>query len=202
METDLGAYVLDALEPDESDLLERHLDGCPVCQAELSSLAATVSWLALLDPTEVAELTQEDTAPPRRRRRLVTAVASVGLAASVALGAGVALDRSPAPPAGAAVVRAVDPATHVTAAVAMSTHRSGTELRLTLTGAYPNGWCSLVARSRDGQREVAATWVADPDGTAVVSGQTAIPRDQLSELEVVTDRGQVLVHLPVPAHNT
>jgi hypothetical protein len=32
----LGAYALDALEPDEVELLERHLETCPRCRAELA----------------------------------------------------------------------------------------------------------------------------------------------------------------------
>ena len=202
-EIELGAYVLDALEPEETDEVQRHLSGCRTCQAELSSLAATVSWLALLSPDDVARLEQENAAPspPRRRRRLATAVIAGALAGSVAVGAAVALDRDPAPTS-PAVVRAMDPQTHVTAAVSMSPHDSGTQLELTLTGAYPGGWCSLVARSRDGHRQTTATWVADADGTAVVSAATAIPADQLSEFEVVTDQGQVLVRVPVSAHAT
>jgi len=203
METELGAYVLDALEPDESDAVQRHLDGCRTCQAELDSLVATVSWLTLLTADDLTHLEQEDAASsrPRRRRRVALAVVSGALAASFAVGAAVVLAGHPTSP-GPAVVRAVDPATHVTAAVSMSPRDSGTQLRLTLTGAYPGGWCSLVAHSRDGRSETTATWVADADGTAVVSAATAIPADQLSELDVVTDQGRVLVNLPVPPHDT
>jgi hypothetical protein len=203
METELGAYVLDALEPDESDVVQRHLSGCRSCQAELDSLIATVSWLTLLTPDDLAQLEQDDagSSRPRRRRRIATAVVAGALAASFAVGAALVLDGRQTPP-GPAVVRAVDPANHVTAAVSMSAHDSGTELRLTLTGAYPGGWCSLVARSRDGHSQTTATWVADADGTAVVAAATAIPADQLSELDVVTDQGRVLVRLPVPPLDT
>jgi hypothetical protein len=203
METELGAYVLDALEPEETDDVQRHLSGCQTCQAELSSLTATVSWLALLNPDDVVQLEQEiaDPTPPRRRRRLATFVLAGALTASVAVGAVVALDRDPVT-SSTAVVRAVDPQTHVSAAVSMSPHDSGTKLKLTLTGAYPGGWCSLVARSRDGHRQTTATWVADADGEAVVTAATAIPADQLSEFEVVTDQGRVLVRVPVSPQDT
>jgi hypothetical protein len=203
METELGAYVLDALEPDETDDVQLHLSGCQTCQAELSSLTATVSWLSLLSPDDVTRIEQEDAAPTpkRRRRRLAPAIVAGALATSVAVGAAVALDRDPAS-SSAAVVHAVDPETHVAAAVSMSPRDSGTALKLTLTGAYPGGWCSLVARSRDGHRQTTATWVADADGTAVVSAATAIPADELSEFEVVTDQGRVLVRVPVSPHDT
>ena len=95
METELGAYVLDALEPEETDDVQRHLSGCQTCQSELSSLTATVSWLALLDPDDVVQLEQEIAAPtpPRRRRRLATFVTvEAGLAfVVVALGAAMTL---------------------------------------------------------------------------------------------------------------
>jgi hypothetical protein len=32
----LGAYALHALDPDEADLVERHLEGCPRCRAEVA----------------------------------------------------------------------------------------------------------------------------------------------------------------------
>lgn len=204
-ETELGAYVLHALEQDETDSVQQHVSGCRTCQRELSSLAATASWLALLTPGDLEQL--EETQPegdqrPHGRRRgvLLTVVAGV-LAASVVVGVVRASEDQPQPPA-AAVVRAVDPATQVEAVVSMSEQDSGTRLRLSLTGAYPRGWCSLVARSHDGRTETAATWVADADGTAVVAGTTAIGTDQLSELDVVTDTGRLLVRVPVPHHDT
>jgi anti-sigma factor RsiW len=33
----IGAYVLDALDPDETARLERHLDGCPRCRSEVDA---------------------------------------------------------------------------------------------------------------------------------------------------------------------
>ena len=204
-EIELGAYVLHALEPDEADAVQQHVSGCHACQHELGSLAATVSWLSLLtarDLEQFEELQPEPEERPHRRRRgvLLTVVAGV-LTASVVVGGIRASDDSPGPPA-QAVVRVVDPATDVEAVVSMSEQVSGTRLRLTLTGAYPRGWCSLVARSHDGRTETAATWVADADGTAVVAGTTAIATDQLSELDVVTDTGRLLVRVPVPHHDS
>ena len=74
----------------------------------------------------------------------------------------------------------------------------GTGLHLTLSGAPKHGWCSLVARAADGRSEIAATWPADGFGRVDVSGSTAIPAAQLSELSVVTDTGRRLVSIPVP----
>jgi anti-sigma factor RsiW len=204
-EIELGAYVLHALERDEADAVEQHVSGCPTCQHELSSLTSTASWLALLTPRDLEQFDELEPEPhdrPHRRRRgvLLTVVAGV-LGAAVVVGGVRASEDQPGPPA-PAVVSAVDPATHVEAVVSMSEQDSGTRLSLALTGAYPRGWCSLVARSHDGRTETAATWVADADGTAVVAGTTAFATDDLSELDVVTDTGRLLVRVPVPNHDT
>jgi hypothetical protein len=127
----------------------------------------------------------------------LTAAVVSGVVVGVVAGVGPFEHDSP-PSSSAAVVQAVDPATHVHAAVAMSQRESGTRLRLSLAGAYPHGRCSLVARSRDGGTDTAATWVADAHGTAWVSGMTAFRTDQLTEFDVVTGTGRVLVRIPVP----
>jgi hypothetical protein len=77
----------------------------------------------------------------------------------------------------------------------------GTQLHLALDGVYPSGWCSLVAHSRDGQSDTAATWVADRQGAASVYGVTAIPVSQLTELDVLTASGALLVRISLPHHS-
>ena len=228
MDIELGAFVLHALEPAEADAVLMHLGDCRACRDEVGSLAFTASLLALLttqDIERIEELGHADnltieggaapsssTAPEidlrthsrrsqRRPRRILLAVAAAVLVASSGLGAARVLqqdDRSPSP----AVIQAVDPNTHVTAAVSMASRDGGTELHLTLAGAYPTGWCSLVAHARDGRRDIAATWVADAHGAADVAGATPIPTGELSELDVVTDTGRLLVRIPVPHHGT
>ena len=204
-EIELGAYVLHALEQAEADAVQQHLSGCRTCQNELSSLAATASWLALLTPRDFEQFEELQAAPderPYRRRRGVLLTVVAGLLTALVVVGGVRLSEDQPAPPDPAVVSAVDPATHVEAVVSMSEQDSGTRLRLALTGAYPRGWCSLVARSHDGRTETAATWVADADGTAEVAGTTAIATDQLSELDVVTDTGRLLVRVPVPNHDS
>ncbi|GAB7006317.1 anti-sigma factor [Nocardioides sp. AN3] len=71
MSTDIhalsGAYALDALDDDERAEFEKHLAGCPTCQAEVDSLREAAVGLAEL--TEVA--------PPAGLRERVLADASV-----------------------------------------------------------------------------------------------------------------------------
>jgi hypothetical protein len=45
---------------------------------------------------------------------------------------------------------------------------------------------------------MAATWVATYQGSADVAGTTAIPIDQLREVDIVTSDGQQLARLVVP----
>jgi len=220
VEIDLGAYVLHALETEEAEAVSEHLTTCQTCRDEERSLAATAGLMALLRPEDLKHLEDlehlEDMhgghggrsgtwrsgwrPPPSRRAAsaAVGAAALVGVALTVAVVTGVAgPDHPAAPRSSQAVVQAVDPATHVRAEVAMERRDSGTKLRLTLTGAYPHGRCSLVARARTGRTDTAATWVADAHGTAWVSGMTAFTTDQLTEFDVVTGTGRVLVRIPV-----
>jgi hypothetical protein len=117
----LGGYVLEALEPDETEAVRAHLPDCPGCAAELASLAELPRLLDLAAPVahpdeplspsfEEALLDrfarESDSArpvpPPKRRRRLPklgiawtrprVAVVSAVLAAALAVGAMSALD--------------------------------------------------------------------------------------------------------------
>ncbi|MDQ2725585.1 MAG: anti-sigma factor [Actinomycetota bacterium] len=44
----LGAYALDAVEPDEAELLDRHLETCPRCRAELRGHRETAALLGYI----------------------------------------------------------------------------------------------------------------------------------------------------------
>jgi len=95
-------------------------------------------------------------------------------------------------------IRTVDPHSHVQAAVTLNGRTWGTELHLTLSSVPPGEHCSLIARARDSRSDMAATWVATYQGSADVAGTTAIPIDQLSEVDIVTSDGQQLARLVVP----
>jgi anti-sigma-K factor RskA len=53
----LGGYVLGALEPDEAEALERHLEACPRCRREHAELASVPPLLGMLDTPETATAT-------------------------------------------------------------------------------------------------------------------------------------------------
>ncbi len=134
--------------------------------------------------------------PSRPATLLVAAAAAAAIAGAATIASG-AFDNAHRSPAVSAI-RAVDPATEVSAAVTMTGRTWGTELHLTLSWVAPGQKCSLIAHSRDGRSDVAATWTATYRGTADVPGTTAIPADQLSELDVVAANGKQLVRLVVP----
>jgi hypothetical protein len=221
-QTWVGAYVLDALEPHEAAEVQRHIAGCQVCQDEVVSL----SWLpALLSTVRLEDVERLDDAAvehahrsapvldrllaaarstPRTRqlRRPLAAalalVAAAPLAGAAAVGSGqFAAPSGPQPVA----IRTIDARSQVHAAVTLSARSWGTEVQLRLSRVSPGEHCSLVARSWDGRSDVAATWVASYHGTADVPGTTAIPLDQLREVDVVTAEGRQLARLVVPPGN-
>jgi hypothetical protein len=206
MSDELGAYVLHALEHDEDDEVRRHVADCDLCHEEVRELSFTVSLLSLLSLEDLEQLDVESAAlepspavtqpsPGPRRRALLAGAAAV--AAMLAIPGARMLHSPPPPPPAATVLHATDPTTRVEAAVTLSRQDSGTRVNLNLSGAYPSGWCVLVAHSVDGQSDTAATWRADASGAAHVAGMTAIPTTRLSELDVLTDAGRVLVRIPV-----
>ena len=104
---DVPAWVLGALEPEEAERVERHLEGCPVCRADAERLRRSVDLLPrALEPVsprpevraELMRLVRES-APPRPagrpaaapRRRLPRLLRPPALAAaSAVLAVGVA----------------------------------------------------------------------------------------------------------------
>ena len=51
----LGGYVLEALEPDETEAVREHLPGCPACSAEHASLAGLPALLDLAAPLDAPD---------------------------------------------------------------------------------------------------------------------------------------------------
>lgn len=226
MQTWVGAYVLDALEPDEAEALRSHIAGCSICQDEVVSLSWIPALLRSVDlegierlgATAEAEADAPGRPPPLMLERLLAAMHTakrtrrprrpvallLGAAAAVAIAGGVtvasgAFDAHRAPTH--AALQAVDPHSHAKAAVTLTGRKWGTELHLTLSWVAAGQECSLIAHSRDGRSDIAATWVANYQGTASVPGSTAIRADQLTELDVVTTDGRQLVRIVVP-HKT
>lgn len=70
LRSELGAYVLEALEPDEVEAVRAHLDTCAACQAELARLAGLPAMLTLAEGLE-----ETPAPPPGIEERVLDAVA-------------------------------------------------------------------------------------------------------------------------------
>jgi anti-sigma factor RsiW len=166
----LGAYVLGALEPDETSDVEIHLQTCPGCQLEYLEFAATLGVLGSVSPdVTVAGLAgqpaRDELAPWRqarptartrhrtgRWRTLAVAVTAAALLGAVSVGAAVTLGRSGSAGGPTAALRAStdlpalrtvngrNPRTGVTAVVTLRAEPGGTRLDALVTGRLMAGW--------------------------------------------------------------
>jgi hypothetical protein len=221
----LGAYVLGALDPSERDEVDRHIRHCEGCRTELAELAPLPGLLGRLSLADVSRLDDTASAAPTPSpdlldRLLREAVAEragiqrsprrrVGFAgrrwAAVAAGlllvvgsVGVAVvSRHSSSASDAVMATASDPATSVVVHTTVHRRDWGTALDVQLHGVAPGERCRLIAVARDGRQDVAASWQANYQGRADVSGATAIPTPALSWLRVVNDDGRLLVTVPV-----
>lgn len=205
----LGALVLGALDPGEREQLESHLRVCPPCASLLAELAPLPGLLHRVDllaheaapPADLLEraIAQARATEPvvlRARHRVTTIVVAVaGVAAAIVLVATMVVSTRSTP----LTVTATSPASGVSARVVVTSTDTGSELSLTLDGVEAGQHCELVAVAKGGTREVAASWIANYEGQAVVTGTTSVPRAELARLLVTTPDGATLVELRVPA---
>jgi len=106
-------------------------------------------------------------------------------------------------------VSATDPATHVTATVALAPRAWGTDAVLRLENVTGPKRCTLVAVGRNGERETLTTWSVPDDGYGVpaggsagkaeeplyVHGGAALSPHQIERFEVITLDGRTLVRV-------
>ena len=207
---DVGAYVLDALEPEERSRMRGHLADCPICAASLRELEPLPGWLALVPPptglpedpvpSELAfrRLHRSATAAgalpatrrPQRRRFLAVAAAAVAVGAAGLTGVVVATSGG-----GPTTVAASAGPVHATASIAQE--GSGSSITLTLRGVPTGEECRLVAVGKNGERDSTRSWTVGYTGDVSWRGTVALRPDQLDRLAVVTDDGRTLVALPV-----
>jgi anti-sigma factor RsiW len=127
---------------------------------------------------------------PRRWAPVAVAAAAAVLLAVGATATGVALTASH--DVQPTRIVATDAATHVRVEAALTATPHGTEVSVHLTGVPAGQWCRLVAVARDGRQETAATWTATYEGTAEVTGGTALQLPDIAAVRVVTADGRVL----------
>jgi hypothetical protein len=222
--TDVGAYALGLLEPEDRRAFEEHLAGCPACAAELAELSGMKDLLTGIGPVpavteepaeaEVVDLVRRRAADQRRRRRwqgaLAAAAAVVLLAGGVAVGLATApRSAPPIPPPPGVVASGTNPATHVTGKVGLVAKTWGTMVTLQLFGVAGPLDCQIVAVSRTGVQELLGSWRVPPHAhfgqppahpkPLVIVGPSGIKPGELSKFIVSVVHGRTLVTIRVPA---
>ncbi|HET6294824.1 MAG TPA: zf-HC2 domain-containing protein [Kribbella sp.] len=223
----LGAYALGALEPDEVREVDEHLAGCAEGRAELAELEEMKEFLgevppeAFLDgpPTDgdlllqrtLREVRSIAAAPPapvargRRSRWLLVAAAVVVIAG--ALGGGVLIGRqtagdatADAPPAGSRVVTATDAATGTTMKTTVEPRTGWSWIVVNISGVNAGDECEMIVTDKSGRTWVAGSWVISEKAAREGSrfgGGVLVPPDQVRSVEIKTVQGEHLVTTPV-----
>jgi hypothetical protein len=201
--SEIGAYVLDALEPAEAEAVREHLARCSECAAEHARLAGLPALLALAEHMEDAPpltpaveervldaVAREAPHSRRRRRRLrlptgrsLMAVAAVAAAAVLAIvvfaggsGDGGGYELRLQPVAGASAAGRAE----------LSSEPSGTTVKLWLRDLPPDPDVVYeVQCDAPGWTATAGTFRADTRGRAFVVLTTAMRRGEYDTIRVV-----------------
>jgi hypothetical protein len=185
----LGAYALGALEPDEAREVEQHLAGCAECSAELAEFEEMKEFLGEVPPEafldgppadgdlllqrtlRAARETPVETAPVevvrkgKSRRPWLLAAAAVVVVAG-ALGGGVAIGRQSVDqvvaedtPAGSKQVSATDAVTGTTMATTVEPRPGWSWVVVDLTGLKAGAECEMLVTDTAGRTWTAGSWI-------------------------------------------
>ena len=200
----LGAYVLGALDPDERERFEEHLEHCPLCIAELAEFARLPALLDLVQPEDVqpvavtpspelydrvsAAVRKEQPRPRPVRRWLVAAAAVLAV---LGVGTGVVVWATGA----GNVDTATAAAGPIRAIVVASEQNDGSVFEVNVAGLRPGENCRLVAVDADGGHHPAGEWSVSDDGDARWRGWADVERQSLREVVLYGDGDRELVRL-------
>ncbi|GAS86997.1 anti-sigma factor family protein [Mycolicibacterium brisbanense] len=219
-----AAYVLGSLTSTERREYEGHLAGCERCRAAVAELSGMPALLALLDFDDVRALDEEQPDPPlrpevlesvlakaswrRRRSRWVTS-AAVGLAAALlAVGLVVAIrpetfglhTGTEQQQAAEMLQMSKVSETPINASIALSSYSWGTRIDMACTyGDWGNKDAppqnlGMVVVGRDGTHTEVATWLGLSGATALPSGNTTLPINEIAAVQMVSSPdGKVLL---------
>ena len=214
---DDAAYVLGALSSAERAAYQEHLATCDECTRavrRLSGLPGLLSRVSLdvIETPAPAEPVPDTLLPSlvaqaRRRQRLRSwwiAAAAAVVAVVLTVGAGVlggllAQDDSAPAATQQPMTRVAD--IPVTAEVGLTPVDWGTRLDLTCTYDEPESgegreWpYALVVRTRSGDSERVASWVAKPGRTFRLTGATASAAGDIASVEIQSLDGRTLLRL-------
>ena len=212
--TELGVYLLGAIEPAGRPVVEGHLSACLSCRAELTGLAGLPSLLRRVPADMVQRLASDEPEqvipePPlnaplarigaiRRRRNLLAAAAAVAAAITGASAVQVLDDSTAHPPAAVApartvTVQATNPETGTWAAVRYTAQPWGTELEVSIAGVAAGTRCQLLVTGPQGQVINAGGWDFEAGSKATwYPASVPIPAASLQRFTIVSD-GQTVV---------
>jgi hypothetical protein len=192
---DIGAYVVGALDSGASADVRRHLRACANCRSEYEDLLSVRDWLTKVRGANGTAgrrrlggpvLRAVNLAQEKKSRRWLAAIPVAAAAAAI----GVLTNLGSVPAVSA--FRAADHVTGVHGQARLQATPAGTRIRLTVSGLPADERCRLVAVSRRGT-DVAASWSARYDGTARVTGTSAIPEHRLTALRVESASHRLLL---------
>lgn len=221
----LGAHALGLLDADARSGLEKQIEACEVCQVELADLRALEAELGEVPPEFFLEgppadgdmllrrtlrQVREEHAVTQRRRTFVVGLAVASLAAVLIGGgfvAGQAQDTSDvvASRSGPATetASATDATTNAAMDVSLTPSAGWVRVDATISGLQPGEKCLLVIVSKNGDREIAGSWVvgegsrAAGGGSLELAGSAAVPLDEVTSVLVENDEGKQYVEVAV-----
>jgi hypothetical protein len=209
--TDLGAYVLGALDPAERRQVDEHVAGCPACAAELAEFAALPALLGRVRPEDLQapsvtpspdlfDRVSAAAAADRRRgpgartggrgRRLLLVAAAV----LIVVGAGAGIT-SWLRGSGEETRSVVAGPVHMS--VTVTEQGDGTALDVSVAGVPARTNCTLVVVDRDGDRHQAGEWSATYEGKAWFKGWSDVDRSEVDDILLLGTDGQELVRVPL-----
>lgn len=217
--TQLGAYALGALEPDEAREVDEHLATCAECRAELAELEEMKEFLGEVPPEafldgpppdgdlllqrtlrEVRTAEAAAPAPAKRRSPWLLVAAAVVLVAG-ALAGGVLIGRQSVgeadqPVAGSKHVTATDSTTGTRMATTVEPRAGWSWIQVQVDGLKAGAECEMVVIDKAGKTWVAGTWLISEKAAREGSrfgGGVLVPIDQVKSVEVRTLQGQHVV---------
>ena len=203
---DDAAYVLGALDEDDRRAFEAHLPTCPDCTrrvAELADLPVLLSMVSAADLEPVDEPVPDTVLPgllrtvrreQRHRRGVIGVLGGLAAASVLALAAVLAWPASHSG-RGKAVAMTPTTVTAVQATAELDRVGWGTEIRLVChyQNGYPPGTTySLVVVDTSGADHAAGSWTLIPGQVTHFTSGTALPREQISEIEIVAGAQPIL----------
>lgn len=206
---DDAPYVLGSLSPVDRQNFERHLAGCPKCQAAVSRLAGLPGLLATTSPADVGVTTAPvpDTLLPRllttvtrERRRWVAFSGLAGAAAAAAIAVIVALTVRPSTAAPEALPAPVQMQALVAApldvSVQLTDKQWGTSVVVHCAYGGPHqagiGY-QLVAFDPAGKPQTLGWWGSVAGSASTVTTASSLHLKDISRLEVQLPDGKALL---------